>query len=120
MDMMLDAAGDPAVGIVDPKGVWPICSGHLPLSGDRAAALSRDALLDLEQVEFQCPLSGGGLAIKKLTARCFDASSNITNVTAAYSGEPGLWWRRCCMAAPIAAERAALALSRAHRRACDP
>ena len=94
MDMMLDAAGDPAVGIVDPKGVWPICSGHLPLSGDRAAALSRDALLDLEQVEFQCPLSGGGLAIKKLTARCFDASSNITNVTAAYSGEPGLWWRR--------------------------
>ena len=83
MDMMLDAAGDPAVGIVDPKGVWPICSGHLPLSGDRAAALSRDALLDLEQVEFQCPLSGGGLAIKKLTARCFDASSNITNVTAA-------------------------------------
>ena len=26
MDMMLDAAGDPAVGIVDPKGVWQICS----------------------------------------------------------------------------------------------
>ena len=91
---MNDAAAGPAVGVVDPKGVWPVVSGHLPLSGDRATALSRDAVLELGQVEFQCPLSGSGLAIKMLRARCIDASSNITNVTAAFSGEPGLWWRR--------------------------